>query len=91
MNTVTLLNRNTDTDIQAEIDRFNSADENTSFSPESIAIVLDVSLSWLQKKRCDGGGIPFSKLHYRKILYKKSDVLAFINAQRIHSTSQMAV
>ncbi|EOR08621.1 hypothetical protein F896_01147 [Acinetobacter genomosp. 15BJ] len=76
---------------QVEIDKFNTASNDASFSPEEIAAVLDVSLSWLQKKRCEGGGIPFSKLHYRKIMYKKSDVLAYIDSQRIESTSQMAV
>lgn len=91
MNPSTLLNRKTDKEIQAEIDKFNSADEDSAFSPETIAIVLDVSLSWLQKKRCEGGGIAFSKIHYRKIIYKKSDVLAYIRSQRIHSTSQVAV
>ncbi|MEN3967941.1 MULTISPECIES: helix-turn-helix domain-containing protein [Acinetobacter] len=91
MNVTTLLNRKTSAEIQAEIDKFNLADENASFSPETIALVLDVSMSWLQKKRCEGGGIAFSKIHYRKIIYKKSDVLAYIRSQRIHSTSQVAV
>lgn len=78
-------------DKKAEIEKFNTASNDASFSPEEIAAVLDVSLSWLQKKRCEGGGIPFSKLHYRKIMYKKADVLAYIDRQRIQSTSQMAV
>ncbi|WHP06961.1 helix-turn-helix domain-containing protein [Acinetobacter corruptisaponis] len=78
-------------DVQVEIERFNTANDDASFSPESIAAILGVSLSWLQKKRCEGGGIPFSKLHYRKIIYKKADVLAYIERQRIQSTSQMAV
>ena len=91
MNTATLLDRKTDIEIQAQINDFNSADENSAFSPETIALVLYVSLSWLQKKRCEGGGIPFFKLHYRKILYKKADVIAYVNGQRILSTSQKAV
>ena len=81
----------TKTEIQVEIDRFNLADVNESFSPESISIVLGVSMAWLQKKRCIGGGIPFSKIHYRKILYKKADVLSYIDKHRINSTSQMTV
>lgn len=44
MNTATLLDRKTDIEIQAQINDFNSADENSAFSPETIAIVLDVSL-----------------------------------------------
>lgn len=78
-------------DKQAEIDKFNAANDDEEFSPESLAAILDVSTSWLQKKRCEGGGIPFAKVHYRKIIYKKSDVLAYIEKRRIQSTSQMAV
>jgi hypothetical protein len=76
---------------QAEIDKFNAANDDEEFSPESLAAILDVSISWLQKKRCEGGGIPFAKVHYRKIIYKKADVLAYIERKRIESTSQMAV
>ncbi|MFP0263714.1 helix-turn-helix domain-containing protein [Acinetobacter pittii] len=76
---------------QAEIDKFNAANDDEEFSPESLAVILDVSTSWLQKKRCEGGGIPFAKVHYRKIIYKKADVLAYIERKRIESTSQMAV
>lgn len=78
-------------DKQAEIDKFNAADNDEEFSPESLEAILGVSKSWLQKMRCEGGGIPFSKVHYRKIIYKKSDVLAYIERKRVQSTSQMAV
>lgn len=71
-----------------EIERFQNANDSEAFSPDVIAIVLDVSLSWLQKKRCEGGGIPFSKIHYRKIVYKKADVVSYIQRQTINSTSQ---
>lgn len=78
-------------DKNAEIEKFNAANDDEEFSPESLAVILDVSISWLQKKRCEGGGIPFAKVHYRKIIYKKADVLAYIERKRIQSTSQMAV
>ena len=91
MVTTALLKTMTKAEIQAEIDKFNTANENESFSPESISIVLGLSISWLQKKRCEGGGIPFSKLHYRKIVYRKHDVLDYIDRNRINSTSQMTV
>ncbi len=78
-------------DKKAEIEKFHAANDDAEFSPESLAAILDVSTSWLQKKRCEGGGIPFAKVHYRKIIYKKSDVLAYIEQRRIQSTSQMAV
>ncbi|MBD1219969.1 DNA-binding protein [Acinetobacter seifertii] len=51
---------------QAEIDKFNAATDNEEFSPESLAAILDVSTSWLQKKRCEGGGIPFQKFTTEK-------------------------
>ncbi|NUF16828.1 helix-turn-helix domain-containing protein [Acinetobacter lactucae] len=78
-------------DKQAERDKFNAANDDEEFSSESLAVILDVSTSWLQKMRCVGGGIPFSKVHYRKIIYKKADVLAYIERKRVESTSQMAV
>ena len=56
MVTTALLKTMTKAEIQAEIDKFNTANENESFSPESISIVLGVSMAWLQKKRCEGGG-----------------------------------
>lgn len=82
------LNSMTTTEKEIEIERFQNANDSEAFPPEVIAIVLDVSLSWLQKKRCEGGGIPFSKIHYRKIVYKKADVISYIQRQTINSTSQ---
>ena len=82
------LNSMTAAEKEIEIERFQNANDSEAFSPDVIAIVLDVSLSWLQKKRCEGGGIPFSKIHYRKIVYKKADVISYIQRQTINSTSQ---
>ncbi len=82
------LNSMTTAEKEIEIERFQNANDSEAFSPDVIAIVLDVSLSWLQKKRCEGGGIPFSKIHYRKIVYKKADVISYIQRQTINSTSQ---
>ena len=41
---------------------FWEAADNQTFPPETVAIVMHVSLPWLQKKRCEGGGIPFQSL-----------------------------
>ncbi|QDK97020.1 helix-turn-helix domain-containing protein [Acinetobacter tandoii] len=84
----TKLNSMTISERITESERFHLAAECETFSPEIIAIVLGVSLSWLQKKRCEGGGIPYSKIHYRKIVYRKSDVISYINSQITNSTSQ---
>ena len=60
------------------------------FPPETIALVFNVSLSWLQLKRCTGGGIPFSK-GARKISYKKSDAIDYFDRKKLTSTSMQAV
>ncbi len=54
---------------------------------ETVAIVMHVSLPWLQKKRCEGGGIPFSKPHKRQVNYMKSDVLAYIEQNKMAHTA----
>ncbi|MFI7961829.1 DNA-binding protein, partial [Acinetobacter baumannii] len=50
-------------------------------------IVMHVSLPWLQKKRCEGGGIPFSKPHKRQVNYVKADVLAYIEQNKMAHTA----
>lgn len=78
----------TEEEKRVEYDRFWSADEQSFFPPITIAIVLNKSLAWLQKKRCDGGGIPFTKPSGNKIVfYKKSDVLDFLNSKKMHHTT----
>ncbi|WP_416376708.1 DNA-binding protein [Acinetobacter sp. FDAARGOS_515] len=59
------------------------------FPPETIAVVFNVSLSWLQLKRCTGGGIPFIK-GARKVSYQKSDAIEYFNRQKLKSTSMQA-
>ncbi|MFX6480226.1 hypothetical protein ABTG05_16210 [Acinetobacter baumannii] len=49
--------------------------------------LMHVSLPWLQKKRCEGGGIPFSKPHKRQVNYMKSDVLAYIEQNKMAHTA----
>ena len=65
---------------------FQTAPLNAEFSPEALAIVFGFSLPWLQKKRCEGGGIPFSKPSAKVVLYKKQDVLNYIDSNRMSHT-----
>ncbi|MFW2039332.1 DNA-binding protein [Acinetobacter ursingii] len=72
----------------AESKRFWEAGENATFPPETIAIVMGMSLSWLQNKRSSGGGIPFTKPSGNKIIfYKKSDVLEYISKNKLAHTA----
>lgn len=64
---------------------FWEAPPNATFPPTTIAIVFNVSLPWLQLKRCEGGGIPFIK-GARKVLYTKSDALEYFKGQKLANT-----
>lgn len=81
------LQRMTEEEKRLESEKFWSADENSCFPPVTIAIILNKSLAWLQKKRCNGGGIPFVKPAGNKIIYyKKADVLQFLNQNKMQHT-----
>ncbi len=82
------LQRMTEEQKRLETERFWVADNNAQFTPVTIAIVLGKSLAWLQKKRCDGNGIPFSKPDGNKIIYyQKADVLEFLNKNKMQHTA----
>lgn len=66
---------------------YRNAPNDAEFTPEVIALAYNVSLAWLQKKRCEGGGIPFSKPTAKTILYKKQDVLDFMENNRMKHTA----
>ena len=62
----------------SSIHQFWNLPEDAVFSPEVVALVCDMSLSWLQAKRCQGNGIPFVKVGPRKVGYTKRDVIEFL-------------
>lgn len=68
------------------IQDYRDAPADTEFPSEVIALVYHLSLSWLQKKRCEGGGIPFSKPSAKTILYKKQDVIQYMEDNRLKHT-----
>ena len=90
MNRVTKLDRMTNEEILMETNRFWNSPNDAYFPPETVAIVYDVSLSWLQLKRCDGEGIPFTKASARRIRYQKQDILAFFDQKKLNNTSIMS-
>ena len=76
---MTKLNKLTDEQIQNERQNFWNACDEACFLPWQVAIAIGKSLPWLQKKRCEGDGIPFIKASKKTIYYQKSDVLAWLN------------
>ncbi|MFW1828054.1 DNA-binding protein [Acinetobacter sp. ULE_I092] len=56
-----------------------------TFPPTTIALVFNVSIQWLQLKRCEGGGIPFTK-GLRKISYTKGDVVKYFEGHKLTNT-----
>jgi len=57
------------------------------FDESTIATKLCCKVKTLQVWRCRGGGPPFYKIG-RLVRYRLSEVEAFIDSRRVHSTSQ---
>ena len=57
-------------------------------TPAEAASYLRLSKSWLDKSRVYGGGPPFYAPTQRKILYRRSDLDAWIRKRRFTSTSE---
>lgn len=76
------LQRMTEEQKRLETERFWSASNDEFFTSTTVAIALKKSVDWLQKKRCAGDGIPFIKTGHKSILYKKQDVLDYLEQQK---------
>lgn len=69
------------------LNEFEAASNSTMFSQNTIAAVLNCSTQLLERNRWAGAGIPYIKIG-RKVLYRKSEVMDFLQQQKIyHSTS----
>jgi hypothetical protein len=69
------------------LNEFESAPQSALFNQQTIAAVLSCSTQLLERNRWAGSGVPYLKIG-RKVLYRKSDVLDFLQQQKIyHSTS----
>jgi hypothetical protein len=72
------------------LNEFELAPISALFTQKTIAAVLSCSTQLLERNRWAGGGIPYLKIG-RKVLYRKSDVLEYIQQQQLRcSTSQEA-
>ncbi|KAF1025025.1 MAG: hypothetical protein GAK29_02194 [Acinetobacter bereziniae] len=87
MSRLTKLDRMSNEEKKALIDDYRNAPTDSDFSPEVLSLVYGFSLPWLQKKRCEGNGIPFFKPTAKIVLYKKQDVIDWVNSQRLSHTA----
>lgn len=76
-------------DKDIRLSRFLAAPDQQLFLQEDVAIYLSCSIHTLQRLRCVGGGIPFTKVG-RRVTYKKSDVLSYQESQTVMNTAQFA-
>lgn len=83
------LKQMTQNDKDVRLSRFLAAPDQQLFTQEDIAIYLKCSTHTLQRLRCVGGGIPYSKVG-RRVAYKKSDVLEYQEKQTVMNTAQFA-
>lgn len=84
---LTKIDKMSEPEKKALIKDFRNAPSDAEFTPETISLVYHLSLAWLQKKRCEGGGIPFSKPTAKTVLYRKSDVLEYMDNNRLKHTA----
>lgn len=69
------------------LNEFEDAPSSALFNQHTIAAVLSCSTQLLERNRWAGGGVPYLKIG-RKVLYRKSDVLDFLQQQKVYySTS----
>ncbi|KTD25770.1 MULTISPECIES: helix-turn-helix domain-containing protein [Legionella] len=68
------------------LNEFDSAPHTALFNQQTLAAVLDCSTQLLERNRWEGKGIPFLKIG-RKVLYRKSDVLSFLQQQKVYRST----
>ena len=59
------------------------------FNQQTIAAVLSCSTQLLERNRWAGSSVPYLKIG-RKVLYRKSDVLDFLQQQKIYRSTSDA-
>ena len=70
----------------ALISEFESAPDSMLFNQNTLAAILDCSTQLLERNRWAGEGVPYLKIG-RKVLYRKSDVLSFLQQQKIYRST----
>ena len=65
------------------INEFESAPDSMLFNQNTLAAILNCSTQLLERNRWAGEGAPYLKIG-GKVLYRKSDVLEFLQQQKIY-------
>lgn len=68
------------------LNEFDSAPESALFNQQTIAAVLSCSTQLLERNRWAGTSVPYLKIG-RKVLYRKSDVLGFLQQQKVYRST----
>jgi len=68
------------------ISEFESAPASMLFNQNTLAAILDCSTQLLERNRWAGQGVPYLKIS-RKVLYRKSDVLVFLQQQKVYRST----
>lgn len=66
------------------------ADDDYLTSKEA-ARFMGLSRSWLEKRRVFGDGPPYYKIGERRVLYRRAEVVAWLEQHRTRSTSDASV
>ena len=66
------------------------SDNNDLFDARAAASLIGLAVATLAKLRCVGGGPAYLKLG-RKVLYRRSDLAAWLNARRVANTTEAAI
>jgi helix-turn-helix protein len=64
-------------------------DEEAILHARAAARFLGLAVATLAKMRCMGGGPPFVKAG-RRVLYRRSDLIEWLNARRVRNTTEAA-
>ncbi|HET7020533.1 MAG TPA: helix-turn-helix domain-containing protein [Xanthobacteraceae bacterium] len=62
-------------------------DEDAILDARAAARFLGLAVATLAKMRCMGGGPPFVKAG-RRVLYRRSDLVEWLNARRVRNTAE---
>jgi hypothetical protein len=57
---------------------------------EQVATMIEMSESWLEKKRCTGGGIPFRKIG-GSVRYMRKDVADYLKSHTFKNTCEATI
>ncbi len=62
----------------------------TFLTTEEVASLLRLRKNYLERLRCTGGGPPFIRASRRRCLYRREDVLNWVNERRFANTCTLA-